>query len=253
MLDTHAGRLARLPVLLLYAVTMSEHIPPEPKACRHFMSHRTSSAKLGWQKARAAAELPPLINISDEATKVMSNFYRFLAYTPRECIPSDNSSGMVYQPIWKAGNEFVRAQLDLGCASQKKAGMSDQYWSRLFTFVREPLSHFVSGYIEAARAAHDWCCNGRGNLTNYSHAVPPEVRSRCANSKGTWRLCQLARDSDADVFAARAREVAETYIFELLDAKQLEPVQLFYHLFPMVGAVYPHYPHPCTDMYTGTE
>ena len=56
--------------------------------------------------------------------------------------------GVTYKDLWKGGNNFFQFNIEKKCRSTVSHSRPKN-GGRTFTFVREPLSHFVSGYREA--------------------------------------------------------------------------------------------------------
>ena len=121
----------------------------------HSMMERT------WQQARHEAGLPPLDAAAIRSRRrFMLDFYGhdhngFAMPAPQAqsaLPPCAADSTLVYVPIWKAGSAALIAAAQRAMRrSRYDPGLAMANGSRFqFSFVREPLEHFLSGAAEAA-------------------------------------------------------------------------------------------------------
>ena len=76
--------------------------------------------------------------------------------TAQECylIPSTQSQ-ICYIPIWKCANREIRLYLDTILEKRSNKRINKQSSSFVFTVIRDPVEHFLSGYNEIERRAHN--------------------------------------------------------------------------------------------------
>ena len=150
----------------------------------------------------------------------MRNFY-WTSLSMESCL---SSPAMLYARVNKCGNEFIRANLKAACGGTSlfelatpRSPTSPLY---VFTFVRDPLDHFESGYREALGRTFRACCSKKS-----LH----QPQGPCPIPCGLFR-----RDA---AFLARYM-----YVLSAMLAGSLDPAahgDAFGHLFPMASSVWP--------------
>ena len=196
-----------------------------PSACRDFYRSNGNDEQIlaaiqqRWQLARRIARLPPLNNEQLEARSAcMWDFnhrrHAITVVNGSECIAAGGAS-FAYLNVWKSANTFMEQNIRSFCHGRgvdKTVSTASGIMPappRIFTFVRNPWSHFVSGYRETTLRTFRRCCvraNGTAGA-NLSQWKPGVWRNNCT---GEERGCIWAR--------ANSTALARTFIQHLLDA-----------------------------------
>lgn len=158
---------------------------------------------------------------------------------PFECGRFEGCSPIpfTYLQVWKSANNFINENLLAKCRARVAAGKSsftydegknhDQCKTNStpvqtsiteFTFVRDPLSHFISGYTEAAQFTYQGCCTGKFVGTDKCGVWPltvPKRRGKCptAQEQGGMELAKefLLGFLSADVNLIESPRHAQIY------------------------------------------
>ncbi len=194
-----------------------------PNACRDFFrSNGTDEQILAaiqqrWQLARRIARLPPLNNEQLEARSAFMWDFNHRAHAitvvnGSECKAAGGAS-FAYLNVWKSANTFMERNIRRVCHGRGVDKTVSRAFlpapPRVFTFVRDPWSHFVSGYREITLRTFQRCCvrtNGTAGA-NLSQWEPAAWRNNCT---GEERGCMWAR--------ANSTALARTVIQHLLGA-----------------------------------
>ena len=193
-----------------------------------------------WNGARHVAGLPPL-RLSQRSGFV-SAFYTVSTQHAAIFAPTGacgENQPWAYIEMWKAGNMMIRANIDSRCSKKlltrvparssaaRQALLDDNGSSLGFTFVREPLAQFVSGYGESTWRTLTHCC-----MRNVDNKTAASLKRRAANFK-----CDVCPHRSE----LRSRQLANEFLQLVLDADmsrlftaQQVGVQCM-HFFPMAN------------------
>eukprot|EP00040_Diaphanoeca_grandis_P026795 m.150565 g.150565 ORF g.150565 m.150565 type:complete len:370 (-) comp30732_c0_seq4:414-1523(-) len=202
-----------------------------------------------WNRARAAAKLsPPLISTSvpNSFTWPVVKHSMVLRFVSGRALNLYVCQNLAYVRVFKCANNAIHANLLDSCSRDphrrwiEHSTIPHQFWDNRFaqgvstsnklvvyTFVRDPFSHFISGYREAAFRTFRDCCDLRVDIT--------KKQSTLGRKKKGNRHCNYWFGPECDTFAD-PKTTARYFLRLLLDAN-LEN-GYFAHLFTMVSFVY---------------
>ena len=138
-----------------------------------------------------------------------------------------NCDGATYRRVWKGGNDFIRFNMFKRCNLWTESWTVPESSNFTFSFVRDPLSHFVSGYREATSRTFFDCCDvaADGNVTDHD-------KSEAANAA----TCKYSCEDFVGVEGTT--RLAKTYLRDLLDGRLLNENRHFWHVALMAANLY---------------
>ena len=160
--------------------------------------------------ARYEAGLPPLA--PGEAMAHGGKFFTIV----HERFVCGGDEKMAYRNVWKGGNNFIRGNMQEGmenCTAASKGLSVNVDKAFEFSFVRDPFSHFVSGYREATMRTYKQCCNAptqEGALPTPRGEWPRPIRE---SQELGWR-CRY----DCSLFVGEGtKSLAKAVMSDILD------------------------------------
>jgi hypothetical protein len=144
-----------------------------------------------WHGARRAARMPKM-KINEKKESFIHTFYQqsFPAAAPSSC-EHWTKRNVTYYRLWKCGNNYIKGALRNVCEGKVEDVQKVRPERRDFgfTFVREPLGKFLSGYTESTYRTHIACC------TNQQHKKWVRYEKECGECpEKRQNSTDLARD-----------------------------------------------------------
>lgn len=178
--------------------------------------------------ARAEVGLPILA-----PGQALERFRKFFLINHGSSVCDNN---FVYKIVWKAGNNFFNSNLGLGCKTHRVLFAKTHETGFIFSFVRDPMQHFISGYREATFRTFATCCD------------PPAVNGGVPTNKrrAFAKRCSAGSDDcplymckyNCALFAGKNTiDLARAFIYELLDISLFENFH-FLHVALMAGNLF---------------
>lgn len=168
--------------------------------------------------ARAEANLPPLAP-GQAMAKARPFFMTHHGSTMCD-------GGFAYRTVWKGGNNFIRDNMANICNSTSEtcdhhACEIEPEDAFIFSFVRDPFSHFVSGYREATSRTFQSCCDIPSNEGD-------EPTSKVIDNAEDAAKCKY----DCSLFSGeeQTKQLAKAFVYDLLELRLLHDDADFLHV-----------------------
>lgn len=169
--------------------------------------------------ARAEANLPPLA--PGQAMAKSSRFFK-VHHGHAICnAQGSTSKAFAYRTVWKGGNNFIRENMANLCNVSSSAAVLHED-TFIFSFVRDPFSHFISGYREATLRTFETCCNIPKNEGD-------EPTSKAIDNEHV-DAAKCKYDCSLFVGEERTTQLAKAFIYDLLDLSLLNDDFDFLHV-----------------------
>ena len=193
-----------------------------PASCLDFVAPLTSGSHTRllverWQYARQLAQLKPLTakQLTPERIRFMKRFHHFhhgVSLAPSGSCPTAGNASFAYVVIYKSANNFINGNLDRSCPHGIQKTFDQRRFRkevgsrRAFTFVRNPIDHFISGYTESSWRTYEHCCKNNGSSparvgfptgAQCMATQCPRGRQNSTNLAREFVLGLLAADEDA--------------------------------------------------------
>lgn len=211
-----------------------------------------------WQAARRLAGLEPLTAAQlIESSFFMRRFFRF-PYGTAQATRCGTLPSFTYARISKAASNFFTGTIKRLCGETRKskraaAGRSTRVYPAsqgpgpaplVFTFVRDPLSHFISGYGEATWRTFTACCSGHDNVCTDDRKSAHALYRRGRNATVVRASAAAALGPPcATKQQQRETALAREFVVALLDANasliqsRRHALDGIFHAFLQAGAL----------------